>query len=347
MSISAAMFLHAILPVTAPSAEKPKVRVESIRRFEHNGEHNSFTDLCKFKGRYYLAYRSCPDGHMVHPTSSIRVWSSADTKNWEEVARFSVPKRDTRDPHFLVFNDKLFLYSGTWYCGESSPKNYDMNEQLGYGIVSDNGRDWSDPIMLEGTYGHYIWRAAAYDGKAYLCGRRKHEFSAKSRKEGTDMIESAMLVSEDGLAFTTKALFQEHNGDETAFIFEPDGGVVAIGRRGRDKAEICRSKPPYKEWRRSDLDRYIGGPLITVWEDNILVGGRKQSDGRNVTSLYWLEGENGLSEFATLPSDGDNSYPGFVATGPKRGLLSYYSSHEKDESGKTITAVYLVDLIME
>jgi hypothetical protein len=45
-----------------------------------------------------------------------------------------------------------------------------------------------------------------------------------------------------------------------------------------------------------------------------------------------------------LPSDGDNSYPGFVELGPTRGLVSWYSSHEKDDSGKTITAIYLADL---
>ena len=45
-----------------------------------------------------------------------------------------------------------------------------------------------------------------------------------------------------------------------------------------------------------------------------------------------------------LPSDGDNSYPGFVELDPTHGLVSWYSSHEKDDSGKTITAIYVADL---
>jgi hypothetical protein len=48
-----------------------------------------------------------------------------------------------------------------------------------------------------------------------------------------------------------------------------------------------------------------------------------------------------------LPSDGDNSYPGFVELSPSRGWLSYYSSHEKDAAGKPITAIYLAELAME
>ena len=110
----------------------PKVRIVSVRRSFDNGEHNAFTDLCRFEGRYYLAFRSCPDGHGVHPTSSIIIQSSDDTKTWKTVHRFSVPKRDVRDPHFLVFKGKLFVYTGARYCGESSPKRYKMYDHLGY-----------------------------------------------------------------------------------------------------------------------------------------------------------------------------------------------------------------------
>ncbi len=45
-----------------------------------------------------------------------------------------------------------------------------------------------------------------------------------------------------------------------------------------------------------------------------------------------------------LPSDGDNSSPGFIELGPTRGLASWYSSHEKDDSEKTMTLIYLSDL---
>jgi hypothetical protein len=53
------------------------------------------------------------------------------------------------------------------------------------------------------------------------------------------------------------------------------------------------------------------------------------------TALCWLDVEAGkLTEFLTLPSGGDTSYPGLVFY---EGLLwvSYYSSHE----GKT--SIYL------
>ena len=197
--------------------------------------------------------------------------------------------------------------------------------------------------MLEGTYGHFIWRPAAHDGTAYLCGRRKHEFMAD---EISRFVESAMLESDDGLIWRKRALFQTHDGNETDLLFEPDGSVLAVLRFSNKKSLLCRSKPPYSEWVRSDLDRYFGGPLVTKWGDRYLVGGRKWvGDQVSRTSLDWLV-DGKLHEFAELPSGGDNSYPGFVELSPTRGLVSWYSSHEKDDSGKTITAIYLAELVV-
>jgi len=326
----------------------PAVKVVSVKRVFNNGEHNAFTDLCRFNGLYYLTFRSCPDGHMIYPTSSIIILFSKDGVKWEQSFRFHVPERDTRDPHFLIFKDKLFVYTGTWYCGtQSDPEKYTINQHLGYAVWSRDGRNWQGPQLLEGTYGHYIWRAATYDDKAYLCARRIHNFMALPSRSGADKImESAMMVSEDGLVWKKAALFQERDGDETAFLFESDGTVLAVARRGRGNAELCRSKPPYQEWYRKDLGRYIGGPLLVKWNGRYLVGGRKRENETYRTALYWLADEE-LVPFAELPSDGDNSYPGFIALGPDKALVSYYSSHEKNEEGKSITAIYLAELEIE
>ncbi|MFC1603796.1 hypothetical protein ACFL5F_02105 [Planctomycetota bacterium] len=335
----------ACYPAQKTAGGLPKVKVTNIRRVFHNGLHNAFTDLVRFKDNFYLTFRSCPDGHMVHPTSSIIILSSTDTKQWKQVHRFNVDKRDTRDPHFLVFKNKLFVYTGTWYSGETTLKyeDYDLNKHLGYAAWSKDGVNWHSPVMLEGTFGHYIWRANTFDGKAYLCGRRKKNFAVAPRGEGS-IVESAMLESDDGLIWRTRALFQETRGDETAFQFEADGSIIAIGRRGRDNAQLLRSKPPYTQWQRTELDRYIGGPLLIRWGGRYVVGGRKTiGDKGSKTSMYWLVNYQ-LHEFAELPSGGDNSYPGFVELSPKRAVMSWYSSHETDPEGNTITAIYMADL---
>lgn len=337
----------AVCPAAASEAGGlPPVTISAVRRIFHNGEHNAFTDLCRFGGRLYIAFRSCPDGHMAHPTASIIVLCSSDGAEWEQTYRFRVPLRDTRDPHFLVFNERLFVYTGTWYTGSKTipPEEYDLNQHLGYAVWTEDGTAWHGPSMLEGTFGHYIWRAAAHGGRAYLCGRRKPGFEIAPRGEPAN-VESLMLESEDGLIWRKRAVFQEAAGDETAFLFEADGRVVAIGRHSEGKeAQLLRSKPPYTSWERKSLDRPIGGPLIATWAGRYVVGGRKYIPGRGSTTvLYWLV-EDRLVEFAELPSGGDNSYPGFVELSPTRAFVSYYSSHETDSAGQPVTAIYLAEL---
>ena len=148
----AILLVTSVAGPTVVDAEMPNVRASNVRRVFHNGEHNAFTDLIGFKGTFYLTFRSCPDGHMVHPSASIIILASPDAKQWRQVHRFSVAKRDTRDPHFLAFQDRLFVYTGTWYCGQTSPKreDYDLNKHLGYAAWSKDGVTWQSPILLEG-----------------------------------------------------------------------------------------------------------------------------------------------------------------------------------------------------
>jgi hypothetical protein len=96
---------------------------------------------------------------------------------------------------------------------------------------------------------------------------------------------------------------------------------------------------------RTELTEYVGGPLLTRWGGRWVVGGRRTTDAGPRTTLYWLV-DGKLTPFAELPSDGDNSYPGFVELTPTHALVSWYSSHEKDSESKTITAIYLADLVI-
>jgi hypothetical protein len=132
---------------------EPKVRVENVRRAFHNGEHNAFTDLIRWRDRFWLTFRSCPDGHQVASSASVIVLSSKDALTWREEHHFSVPERDTRDPHFLSFKDKLFVYTGSWYAGAGvlPREQYEINKHLGYAAWSGDGTKWEGPRQLEGT----------------------------------------------------------------------------------------------------------------------------------------------------------------------------------------------------
>ena len=327
------------------SPSTPSIEVTSIRQVYNDGNHNAFTDLCYFKGRYFLTFRNCPDGHMLFTTSRILVMGSDDGQTWELVYEFQVPNRDVRDPHFLIFANKLFVYSGTWWVDTTDSNERDVNDHLGFCVWSEDGQTWHGPRMLDGTHGHYIWRAATHNGVAYLNGRRIRNFDVVPRRaEPAEYMESWLLHSQDGFTWTPLGLIQPTRGDETAIIFEPDGSILAIARSGSGPAELCRAKAPYTSWIRTALDRYIGGPLLARWGTHYLVGGRKKIGSTNpTTALYWLVDDQ-LQEITELPSGGDTSYPGFVASAPDQGLLSYYSSHEGSGTSLAPSAIYLADL---
>ena len=322
------------------------MKIDALHRVFDDGEHNAFTDLIEFNGRYYLCFRSCPEGHMLFATSRIRVLVSDDgISGWQQVFEFQIAQRDVRDPHLLVFNERLFVYAGTWLVEDDRPR--DLNEHLGFGAWTADGEQWHGPRMLEGTYGHYIWRAAAHDGVAYMCGRRRRNFAPlPATGEDRRYLEGAMLKSVDGLVWQTAGLFTEDFGNETAFQFDDKGQVWALARGAEGvPARICRSMPPYEHWQRDDLDQDVGGPLLERWGSHWLAAGRRMTDPENPRTALWLlssepgGGGSSLREVAELPSGGDNSYPGFVALSDKHGLLSYYSSHEG--SGRNVAPCHI------
>ncbi|MBA62927.1 MAG: hypothetical protein CMJ76_11235 [Planctomycetaceae bacterium] len=257
---------------------------------------------------------------------------------------FNVPDRDTRDPHFVDFNGRLFVYSGTWYGGDLRPKIRNMNQMLGYGVSTSDGERWSMPFQLNGTYGHYVWRGATYNNAVYLCARRRTGF-----KELPDLtnhaaiVQSRILRSDDGISFTDVGHFQTQNGDETAFHFTENGVIQAIARRGNRSAELIILKPPYNTPIRTDLGRYIGGPLLFKYQDYMLVAGRNRSEGKVHTNISILKEEK-LIDLINLPSGGDCSYPGMVTLCPGCLLVSWYSSHLKDDDGKAKTCIFTAKL---
>ena len=281
---------------------------------------------------------------MLFTSSCIVVMSSSDGVDWTQDHSFSVANRDVRDPHFLVFRDKLFVYTGAWWVTPGNAEERDVNDHLGFCAWTEDGENWHGPRMLDGTHGHYIWRAATLDGTAYLNGRRIRNFEVLARRdEPPEWMESWLLHSADGFAWTPLSLIQPAHGDETAFLFGDQDELLAVARSGGRLAQLCSARPPYTEWTSNDLDRNIGGPLLVRWGDQVLVGGRKHTEDGPVTALYELV-DTELNEIAVLPSGGDNSYPGFVELGPERALLSYYSSHEGSGTGLAPSAIYLATL---
>ena len=311
------------------SESLPKVTLKEVRKIEGSGEdHNAFTDLIRFKGKIYLTFRKSDVGHGVYPDSRIIVMESENGRDWRQVHVFSVKGRDTRDPHFLIFKDKLFIFSGTWDALPLIKNKFEVNDPVGVAVATEDGRNWSDPKILEGTHGHYIWRAVVVGNKAYLCARRvRHFVRTKTRAKRNQLMECVLLSSEDGWVWKYQGMVQPDYGNETAFLAEADGSILGLARNGGGPAQVVHSKPPFEQFSQLNLDRPLGGPLLAKWNEHYLVGGRNTLYGKRVCGLYWLAEEK-LHEILELPSGGDCSYPGFVQLNERNAIVSYYSSHE-------------------
>jgi hypothetical protein len=334
---------HPDVTALTPGAAVPGIEVESIRRIYDDGAHNGFTDLCRFRDAFYLVFRSNPVSHYVEPGSTIVVLRSEDGRDWQVVYRWGVDGRDVRDPHLLVFRDKLWVLSGSWLCNGRN----DLGEHLGHGVCSADGRTWDGPFVLEGTYGYYVWRCASFGGKAYLVGQTRRHVDVpgtRGRAEG----RTVLFVSDDARQWKHLCVIENQRGNETAFQFEPDGRIVALLRQTLESSLLAHAQPPYQQWTLKPIPRYIGGPLLVKWDGHDLVGGRKFTDmaapgHRPRLVLSWLVNDQ-LHDVVEFPTGGDTAYPGFASLGDGRALLSYYSSHEGSNTTHAPSHIYLAQI---
>lgn len=317
--------------------------VIAVTKVHDDGRHNAFTDLCRFKGKLYLTFRASPTGHGRATDSTIVVLRSEDDEGseWRCVHEFNVAGSDVRDPHLVIFKDRLHVHTTASCCSDIDPERA-FGQNQAYVSSTLDGLSWDSPQPMAGTVGWFIWRSAVHDGKAYLTARR----IAMGQWQNTKPVwECCLLASEDFQSWKPISRILENFGAEADMHIASDASMVVLARRKQLlPAMICRSRPPYREWTRHELTRPVAGPRITAWGEQMLVGGRKAlGAGQNRTVISWLIDEQ-LVDLIELPSGGDTGYPGFVALNQTQGLLSYYSSHEGSGSKKALSAIYIARL---
>jgi hypothetical protein len=124
------------------------------------------------------------------------------------------------------------------------------------------------------------------------------------------------------------------NPTEATLVFDGDTMYCLQRRDGKPNSALLGvSKAPYTDWTWNDLGAYFGGPnFIHLPDGSWLAAGRRIEQGKAQTVLCRLDVKEGaLRPVLTLPSGGDNSYPGLVWHGGKL-WISYYSSHEDRSS---------------
>ena len=291
-----------------------------LKRIWDQAAHNAFTDLVRWRGRWYCAFRE-GQGH-VSPDGALRVLSSRDAARWAAAALITSKDSDLRDPKLAITPDNRLMLTT---AGALHPPSAVRHVSMVW--FSRDGRSWSGPERI-GEDNFWLWRVVCQRGSAYSVGYHTVE-----------PLFTRLYHSRDGRRFEihVEKLFEEGYPNESAIVFQPDGTALCLLRRDRGPAtaQLGSARPPYREWTWKDLGVRMGGPQALRLKDGRIVVATRLYDGKVRTSLGWLDAAAGkFTEFLALPSGGDTSYPGLVM---HQGLLhvSYYSTHE----GKT--SIYL------
>lgn len=312
---SAFCFLCLPLLDAAPSRAYEEARLLEVRMIWDKAPHNAFTDLIRFKGRWFCVFRE-GKAH-VSPDGALRVITSKDGRVWTSTALIVYPKADLRDAKITITPDRRLMLSGAAALHQPGAKHQSLV------WFSKDGIGWSEPIKI-GDPNFWLWRSTWHKRTAYGIG-----YGTADRR----LIR--LYASRDGSKFNTlvENLLDRNYPNETSILFREDDSALCLLRRdGQELSGLLgHSRPPYVDWSWQDLGVRIGGPHMIRLPDGRFIAALRLYDGRTRTSLMWLDPEAGkLTEFLKLPSGGDSSYAGLVWHDNQL-WVSYYSSHE----GKT------------
>ncbi len=315
------------LMVCSAAVRGQSPQLVSVKKVWDQGHHNAFTDLIRFRGEWFCAFREADDH--VGGDGKLRVLRSKDGDRWESAALLEEAGIDLRDPKLsITSNGRLMVVAGgSVYQGTKVLKGRQPRVSF-----SHDGRQWT-PVRKILSEGDWLWRVTWHKGKAYGVSYTVNSADAAASEDWN----VKLYQSTDGLEWSLVTTLQvPERPNETTLRFLPNDDCIALVRReaGDKQAWIGSSNPPYKEWRWKPSGAQVGGPNFIVVGDSMIAGGRLYGADRNHKTAIGRMTLDSYNPEVVLPSGGDNSYPGLVW---QDGTLwvSYYSSHE----GKT--SIYL------
>lgn len=332
------LFFSLTLAAASPCWAAEAARVASVQKIWDAAPHSAFTDLIRFNDAFYVAFREAST-HIVPPVGQpggdLRILRSTDGLNWTEAAEFvGGVDRDYRDAKLAVTPDGKLMLEGA-LATHSAP-----GTRQSVAWLSDDGVSWSEPVNI-GDASYWLWGVHTHDDHIYSIG-----YGPLNNGPASNWTTRLYRSNGDANFTTFIPTFSPQGGtSEGTLLFREDGSAVALIRRdaGSQLAVVGTSSGDFSKWAWKDANVMFGGPELVEAPDGRIIAGGRRYDGGQRTSLNYLDLKRGtLTEFLTLPSAGDSSYPGMVWHDDKL-WVSYYSSHE----GKASIYVAQVEFVDE
>ena len=133
-----------------------------VRKIWSRAAYNSFTDLIRFRDRWFCAFRE-GTGHLS-PDGALRVIASADGEHWDSVASIPCPDsfQDLRDPQLSITPDGRLMINAAAFKPVCQSMMW----------LSEDGCAWGHHHVV-GPRGSWLWRAVWHRGIAYSFGRHE------------------------------------------------------------------------------------------------------------------------------------------------------------------------------
>ncbi|MEX2640006.1 MAG: hypothetical protein WD266_04945, partial [Balneolales bacterium] len=145
-------------------AGKGAPEIIEVKRIWDNAPHNAFTDLIRFRGQWFCAFREGLDH--VSDDGKLRVIRSADGIQWSSAALLDWDGGDVRDAKLSVTADgRLMLNSAVRFLQPAGG-----NEHQSVSWFSADGRNWSEAFADDSGLGTWRWSVTWHKGTAYSFG---------------------------------------------------------------------------------------------------------------------------------------------------------------------------------
>lgn len=301
-------------------------RIKWVRTVYADGRHNAFTDLKRFRDRWYVVFRSATSH--VSFDGIIRLMVSDDLQTWSEAAQLTTVL-DDRDPKLTIHDGRLHVIAQC-RIPPHEPEGIPARVQSHIWSSAD-GSNWSCATVGE-PIDHVFWRPKEHGGwhwmAPYYCDRRDRSVWHVPLMRSGDLCRWEQV----------SMIFDTHAPNETELEFLPDGTLVAFVRTEDPDygTPFCTAQAPYTTWQVHEQPLDIRGPMLAQAEGELFVVGRfmEQTEEGTLrdTRLYRVREDWQLEELCVLPAPdyappraGDNSYAGWHYLGDGRLLLSWYS----------------------
>lgn len=305
-----------------------------LNRIGDEAPHSAFTDLVRYKDKFYCAFRE-GTGHIPEKDNSgngnIRILVSEDGGSWTSAHLIVKEGCDLRDPKLSVTPDNrlMILIGGSFYdrsvLKSRLPHVVFMDKK---GVFSEIKPVSIDPVIASSL--DWLWRITWHKKTGYATVYRVSE----SKQEDWKLY---LVKTNDGINYQLVTQLQvEGKPNESSIEIHKNQMTLVVRREGGDFAGyIGKSTFPFTDWKWKSLGIRLGGPnLIRLPDDKLILGTRSYYGKNYRTSLYEIEDTNKPNLLVEFPSNKDTGYPGLVRSG-KNLWVSYNSGHEEK------TAVYL------